>query len=433
MKIKDAYKIVTLDNGLNLILYPIKEIQSVNIACAVKSGNYYAKDEKNLGIAHFLEHLAFLSTEKFKTAQHLFKRLYEIGGSANALTSLARTLFWIKVPYINTDEALELLYQIVYKSAFTKEDFEKERKVITNECNDNYANPNWLFNRKIQQNRFRNLPQYQSPVIGDINQIRSIQITNIIKWREEFLNPNNMIISAVGNFDERRLIDYINKTFGKEKRGKKVDFPKYKKEKYSKFLVYVQKNDKKQINFDINYPAFGWLEVERHSEIVLGILSHILGRGPISRLNIALRESKGLVYDCGSYTVLFPYLGYVGIWGSTNQDDMRTVFQKIKTIICDLVENGVKKTEFSRIKKYLDLSQYMSFETPESISDYLITELMDYGQIWDPEDYLKERSKVRIQEVGQMAQKIFRPENLNVNFLGNISQKEADRLAEILV
>ena len=433
MKIKNAYRIITLENGLTLILYPIKEIQSIYIASAIKSGNYYAKDEKHIGIAHFLEHLAFSSTEKFKTNQEIFKRIYEIGGSSNAKTTLAGTLFWIKAPYINADKAVDLLYQVVFRSSFTKKDFEKEKSIIINEFNDNYTDPIWVFNQKIRQNRFKDIPQYQLPVTGDIKHILSIQDKDIILWKKRFLNPSNMVISVIGKFDEKKVTSKIKRTFGKERKGKKTVFPKYQEDRYSKFTVYVQKNESKQINFNINFPAFGWCEVERHHEIVLNILNNILGKGHLSRLWLALRETEGLTYDCGSYTSLFPYLGYLSIYGSTDINNLEKTFRKIKSVIEDIKENGVKKEEFSRIKKYLNLLLYMSFETPESISGYLIGELMDYGEIWSPEDYSKERSKVKMEEIKKMAQEIFKSEKMNVNFLGDISQEKANELAQILL
>lgn len=213
MKIKNAYRIITLENGLTLILYPIKEIQSIYIASAIKSGNYYAKDEKHIGIAHFLEHLAFSSTEKFKTNQEIFKRIYEIGGGTNAKTTLAGTLFWIKTPYINADKAVDLLYQVVFRSSFTKKDFEKEKSIIINECNDNYTDPIWVFNQKIRQNRFKDIPQYQLPVTGDIKHILSIQDKDIILWKKRFLNPSNMVISVIGKFDEKKSDKQNQKDF----------------------------------------------------------------------------------------------------------------------------------------------------------------------------------------------------------------------------
>lgn len=432
MKIKNAYKVVRLKNGLTLILYRIKDIQSVYISCAVKSGNYYIQDKADLGIAHFLEHLAFSYTEKFGKSENLVKAVYEIGGYLNAATDMLGTKFWIKVPFMSVKEAIDILYQLVFRSVIRDGDLEKERKIILNECRDNYANPNWVFEKKIRENRFKDLAPYYAPTTGNVENILSITKERIVNWKNKFLNPNNIIMSVVGNFAEDEVVGFIEKTFGNEKGGMAISFPRYDSDKYSDYLFYVQPEKSNQIYFDINWPAFGWCEVKRHDEAVLAILSHIIGRGPISKLHLVLRGRLNIVYSCNSYRNIFPYLGMFGVYGSTSVENLQLVFKTIRKILEEIILKGVKKADFVRIIKYLDLSNYMSFETPESISDYLLYEMFDYGEIWDPEDYSEERKKIKISEVGDMLKRILAPQKLNVNFKGDIDNSLARKVADIL-
>lgn len=425
------YKKITFDNGLIVIFYQVKEVKSVYITCLVKCGNDYISSSSEIGIPHFLEHLSFVATEKYKTRKSINKVIDGIGAYANANTNILGTCYWMKVPFINTGKAIDILHQMVFKSIIKKEEIEKEKRIVISEYRNSQTSEISIFKNKIQENRFSILPYYL-PITGKPDQIKSFSKGKLLKFRSDFYNPNNMILSIVGNFDEENILRKIKSTFGAEKKGKKFEFTKHKDGKYSGNLTYVQKNASNQIWFDIGWPIFGWCEVNRHKEMILKIMNNILGKGSSSILNLSLREEKGVTYSCGSSVSMFPYLGTINIYGSTDKEKLYSTFVEINKIIHDLKTKGVENLELSKTKKFMKLSDYLRFESPESISNYLTGELFDYGEIWSTEKYAKECSSVVNSEIKKLANEIFVPEKMNVSFLGNITQEEGEKLEKLL-
>lgn len=427
----NSYKKTVLDNGLTIIFYQIKEVKSAYITCIVKCGNDYVSNSSEIGIPHFLEHLSFVATEKFRTRKSINDAIDNIGAYANANTNILGTRYWAKVPFINTEKAIDILYQMIFKSILKEEEIEKEKGIVISEYENSQISEASIFNSKKQENRFNIMP-YRFPATGKPDQIRSFTKERLLKFKNDFYNPNNMVISVVGNFDEGEILQKIRNTFGTEKKGKKFEFTKYKDNKYSDDLTYVQSNASNQVWFNIVWPVFGWCEISRNKEMVLKIMNNILGKGPSSRLNLSIREEKGIAYSLGSVVSMFPHLGTIDIYGSVDKEKLSSAFTEIKKIIRDLKRKGVEASELSKMKKFMGLSDYLRFESPESISNYLIGELLDYGEIWTLEEYLKECNKVVNSEIKKLANEIFTPEKINVSFLGNISQEEGEKLRKLL-
>ena len=427
----NSYKKTVLDNGLTIIFYQIKEVKSAYITCIVKCGNDYISNSSEIGIPHFLEHLSFVATEKFKTRKSISNAIDNIGAYANANTNILGTRYWVKVPFINTEKAIDILYQMIFKSILKKEEIEKEKGIVISEYENSQISEASIFNSKKQENRFNILP-YRFPATGKPDQIRSFTKERLLKFKDDFYNPNNMVISVVGNFDEGEILQKIRNTFGTEKKGKKFEFTKYKNDKYSDSLTYVQNNASNQVWFNIVWPVFGWCEVSRNKEMVLKIMNNILGKGPSSILNLSLREEKGITYSCGSGITMFPYLGTIDIYGSVDKEKLSSAFVEINRIIHDLKTKNIGSSELAKTKKFIELGDYLHFESPESISNYLTGELFDYNEIWPSEKYTKECNKVTNSEIRKLANEIFTPEKINVSFLGNISQEEGGKLRKIL-
>jgi predicted Zn-dependent peptidase len=426
----NSYKKITLKNGLTLILYPIKEVRSVYMVCGIRSANVFGKQEE-IGISHFLEHLSFCSVDKFKTRKSISQALYDIGAHANAQTSNFQTSYWLKCPTVEIKNSIDIFHQLLFKSRITEKEVKSEKNVILNEFRDFEGNANSLFMHNIQKNRFKNLPTYQTKPMGNPKVIQSITVNSIKKWKNTFINPSNMILAITGNFIEKSTIEQIEKTFGKEKPGVKAEFPKFEDSEYSDFSIYNKQKEVNQVCFELTWPTIGWNETDRHHELVLQILNTILGSGPLSRLNLKLREEENIAYYIKSYLTTFPSLGYMGISGSVNIKDLLKSLKLVKKIISEIAKSGITSKELEQTKRYFEFQNLMNFETPESIANYLTGNLYDYGEIWTPEDYIRERSTIKKEEVLQMAKDILNFKKTNINLQGNVDKKTLKEIKAI--
>ena len=120
-----------LSNGLNIVTYSMPHVNSVSINIIVKVGSRYESSEE-AGISHFLEHMAFKGT-KTRSALAIAKEFDSIGGHFNAYTSRENTVYYTKVLSQHTNQAVNILADILQNSLFSEEDIKKELSVISQE------------------------------------------------------------------------------------------------------------------------------------------------------------------------------------------------------------------------------------------------------------------------------------------------------------
>ncbi|MES1167835.1 MAG: insulinase family protein, partial [Oleiharenicola lentus] len=90
-----------LDNGLRYALLRNPEPRGrVSARLAIKVGSLY-ENENQLGVAHFLEHMAFNGSRHFPAANviEFFQKLgMDFGGDTNASTGFDRTIYQLELP-----------------------------------------------------------------------------------------------------------------------------------------------------------------------------------------------------------------------------------------------------------------------------------------------------------------------------------------------
>ena len=79
-----AFLASKLQNGLTILTYRMPNVNSVAINLMVKVGSRF-EDLPEVGISHFLEHMAFKGT-KTRSARRIAEEFDAIGGQFNAYT-----------------------------------------------------------------------------------------------------------------------------------------------------------------------------------------------------------------------------------------------------------------------------------------------------------------------------------------------------------
>ena len=94
-KRKNPYKRLKLKNGLSVLLIENHKSPVVSVQMWVKTGS---ADETRgeEGISHFIEHLVFKGTDKFKVGE-IASTVEASGGELNAYTSFDQTVFYVNI------------------------------------------------------------------------------------------------------------------------------------------------------------------------------------------------------------------------------------------------------------------------------------------------------------------------------------------------
>ena len=126
------YRILELDNQLRALL--ISDMQSDKGAASlnVQVGSS-ANPPERAGLAHFLEHMLFLGTEKYPEADAYQAFINSNGGSHNAFTAYDDTNYFFDVRAEAFPEALDRFAQFFIAPLFTEAYVDRERNAVHSE------------------------------------------------------------------------------------------------------------------------------------------------------------------------------------------------------------------------------------------------------------------------------------------------------------
>lgn len=120
---------LTLSNGLQVELRHAPHLKRCAAAVRVHAGSHDAPADYP-GLAHFLEHLFFLGTERFPVDDGLMRFVQRQGGQLNATTRERTTEFFFEVPPAAFAGALERLCEMLAQPLLSLERQRAEREVI---------------------------------------------------------------------------------------------------------------------------------------------------------------------------------------------------------------------------------------------------------------------------------------------------------------
>ena len=126
------YRALLLDNGLEALLVSDPDTDKAAAALNVNVGSANDPDTRP-GLAHFLEHMLFLGTEKYPDPGEYHRFVAEHGGSGNATTSLAHTSYFFDVDAAHLESALDRFAQFFVSPRFDRGYVDRERQVVHSE------------------------------------------------------------------------------------------------------------------------------------------------------------------------------------------------------------------------------------------------------------------------------------------------------------
>lgn len=209
------YSSYVLENGTQVILNPSGEKAGVAVAVYVRAGS--DRDPKGKkGIAHLLEHLMF---GKLYGAQNenFFIKIRKLGGKCNAYTQQSAVCYHSLVPAGALENILWLESERFkdISGSINQEIISNEVEVIWNEKMEGLVGSYYLrYTEMLCEHLFPENHPYNSPIIGYLEDMRSISKEDIINFHKAFYVPSNTIITISGDFQKENAKELIQKYFG---------------------------------------------------------------------------------------------------------------------------------------------------------------------------------------------------------------------------
>lgn len=192
------YQKIKLSNGLSVLLVSDPETESSAAALKVNVGSWHNPVEIP-GLAHFLEHMLFLGTEKYPDPDEYSDFMQTHGGSQNAYTASEETAYFFNIESSHFEEGLDRFSQFFIAPNFDANLVEREKNAVDAE-----------FNSGLQQDSRRIYDAYQTALNQDhpdaLFSTGNLETLNRENLRDELISFFKQYYSA----DQMTLVVYSN-------------------------------------------------------------------------------------------------------------------------------------------------------------------------------------------------------------------------------
>jgi predicted Zn-dependent peptidase len=377
--------LTTLDNGFRIATDKMRDVETIAVSLAIGVGSRFEDEERQAGISHFLEHMAFKGTEK-RTALDIAKEVEMVGGIMNAYTSKEVTVYYIVALKENLELAIDILSDLLQNSTFLQEEIEKERGVILQELANAEDTPDDIVFDYYYETLYKNQPLGR-PIIGTKETISSFKKEDFSNYIGSKYNAGNMVLAIAGNVEHEKALELASKYFTKLNPKKDVTpLPS----KYTGGEFIKPNKELTQIKYLIGFKGFEFADDKKYS---LKIANNILGGGMSSRLFQEVREKRGLCYTVSSFENSFSDSGIFGVYAGTSPESVSELSsvldEELKKILISIEEEEVRKT-MTQIKAEL----LMSLESTSSRSQKLASNILRLGRYVPHEEIIANFAKV---------------------------------------
>ena len=227
----------TLPSGLRyFILENAMPENRAYLTLAVNAGSVLEEDDE-LGLAHFVEHMAFNGTERFPEAElvnYLRSLGMRFGPEVNAYTSFDQTVYGIEVPVETGDNgirripdmALAVIDDWTRAITFDPHDVDDERRVILEEYRMRLGA--WdRIRREWLPVLFRGSPYAERMAIGLPEIIEGAPASRLEGFYKKWYRADNMALIFVGDFDGAALEESLGDHFSIQKPDSPTQRPVY--------------------------------------------------------------------------------------------------------------------------------------------------------------------------------------------------------------
>ncbi|MGY0393772.1 pitrilysin family protein [Fusobacterium sp.] len=427
IQLEDSKNLVSgkLENGIHYYIYKnSKPENKALLNLVVKTGSLMEEDNEQ-GIAHFMEHMAFNGTNKFEKNE-LIKYLQSIGlsfgGDLNAYTSFDRTVYKLLVPTTpkELENGFEVLREWASEATLDSQEVENEKKIVIEE---------WRLSQGLEQRLgdvqkkaiFEGSRYYDRFPIGLPKIINGANRELLKGFYQKWYQPENISVVAVGDFDVKKVEEYIKKYFNYNSMVKGSIPKEYEiKDLKNKFITFSDD--------EIRYNSFSITKIldrdvinseESMKKFIVDQLLFNIINTRLSNLqknsNTPLLESIVYKYDISNSRDIFTSATVI------KNDRLEEGITLFNQFFKSISKNGITEYELQLEKENL-LNNYKNILankdsiTHDNYADSLVEHIMSNESFLDIDQefaiYSKLLDSINISELNSRASEIFQKDSL---------------------
>ena len=404
------YQTAVLENGLRIIALPsASPVVYCGYQLNVGTANEQPDEE---GIAHFCEHVTFKGTTR-RTAIDVIHCLEQVGGDLNAFTTKTDTVYYSAILKDHLPRAIDLLTDIVFHSVYPQKEIDKEVEVICDEIESYNDSPAELIYDEFENIIFRGHPLGHS-ILGTAERVRKFTTEDALRFTKKHYQPMNSVFFAYGDIDFDNLLSLLEKENDckvkvKGETEKPIDIPLPALSEYQPQTVKINKHTH-QAHVMIGNRAYSIHDKRR---MALYLLNNILGGpGMSARLNLALREHRGLVYTVDSSMVSYSLTGIWAIYFGCDADDLDECMRLVRAELDRFIDTPLTDDELAVAKQQIKGQIGIACDNRENLALDFGKGFLHYGWKKDISALYRNIDATTAEEVQAVARELFPEERL---------------------
>ncbi len=401
----------TLSNGMQVVVVPDHRAPVVTHMVWYRVG---AADEPPgvSGIAHFLEHLMFKSTEKIASGE--FSRIVSrMGGQDNAFTSQDATAYFQRISKDRLGQVMQMEADRMVNLRLTEPEVLTERDVILEERRSRVENnPQAVLDEQMNAVLYYS-HTYGVPVIGWEHEIARLTRDDALNFYKLHYAPNNAILVVSGDVTPDEVKRLAEESYGRLPANPEIKPRKRPMDPEQRAARRVEIKDPRagKSSMQRYYVTPSYVTAKPGEAEALDLLMKIAGSGATSRIYQKLVAGEKIASSAGGwYGGSSMDFGKIAVYAiPADGVSLATVEAAIDSVLADIAQNGVTEVELERAKK-----AYIAEYIYESDNQATLARRYGWGlvagrTIADIEAWPDRISKVTLADVKEVAARYFDP------------------------
>jgi len=360
----------SFENGIQLIGTESNEVPTFNVQLYIKGGHELdANEPQKAGLASLTAALMNESTQNY-SSEEISEELRLVASSISVSGGRSETVVGVSTLSKNLTRTMELLEEILYRPAFTEDDFNRVKQQQLESIRASYQNPAAVASQIYSRLLFGDEHIYSVPTSGLEETVSRITVEDVRNFYETYMSPEITEVVVVGDISEEEALSSLAFLNNWEIKNVEIpDLPEPKPGDYTKvYLMDKVGAPQSEIRIgyvsDMTYDATG-------EYFKTSLMNYSLGGAFNSRINLNLREDKGWTYgarsgfsgnDRGSQ-----FTASAGIKASATDSAVVEFIKEIK----GFQENGITDDELNFMRNSIGQRDARRYETPFQKAGFL--------------------------------------------------------------
>jgi predicted Zn-dependent peptidase len=404
------HRITTLDSGVRVITERVPSVRSVALGFWIGTGSA-AEDDSQAGISHLLEHMLFRGSSRFGSEE--IDQIFDaMGAEINAGTDRETTSLYTRVLDRHLERAFDVMGDMLWRPRF--EELEAEREVVLEEIAMYEDDPQDRVFDVLGGAVFGAHPLGRA-VIGNAQVVGNTTREQLREFHDERYVPERVVIAAAGSVEHDAVVAMARRAEQEREHAQLATVSASPGDPDFQRRVRFLEKDTEQYHL-----CLGGVGLARDDErrFALRVLEGILGGTSSSRLFQEVRERRGLAYSVFSFSSLFATTGEVGLYVGTRPDNLEEALAVVANELERCVEDPASEQELTRSRENLKGRVVLSLESTGARMSRLGSSVLNDMEILSVDEVIERIDAVRIPDLRELTDELFRPGRLSVACVG---------------